>query len=135
MSKVHKDPSGHWFWTGHINTQTGYGMVNIAGRPTGAHRALWELFHGPISSGHEPDHVCRVRHCVNVTDLAHIEVVTQAENKRRAHAANPKTHCKRGHAFDEANTIHRPRGGRTCRSCKNAATRAAYHLEKENRAA
>ena len=28
-----------------------------------------------------------------------------------------KTHCKRGHPFDEANTYHKPDGNRACRTC------------------
>lgn len=41
------------------------------------------------------------------------------------------THCKHGHAFDEANTILRPEGGRKCRTCSNAAVRA-YQARKKS---
>lgn len=88
MGKVQKDiESGHWYWTGYIDKQTGYGTVNLDGRgtgPTTAHRAVYELLVGPIPPGDEPDHVCRVRHCVNVLDDQHVELVTGAENRRRA---------------------------------------------------
>ena len=33
-----------------------------------------------------------------------------------------KTHCKRGHAFDAVNTIHRD-GRRICRACRDEANR------------
>lgn len=133
LEKIRKDPeSGHWYWTGHVNKTTGYGMVSIAGRPTGAHRAVYELLVGPIPKGMEPDHVCRVRDCVNVLDVNHIEVVTRAENQRRACAANRRDCCaKEGHPFDEENTYYRPGGGRTCRACKNANTRKAYRQQRE----
>lgn len=57
--------------------QKGYGLIN--GR--GAHRVLWEKEHEAIPDGYELDHLCRVRSCVN---LDHLEVVTHAENVRRA---------------------------------------------------
>lgn len=129
LAKIRPDPeTGHWHWTGHINKTNGYGYVNIARKPTGAHRAVYELLVGPIPPGHEPDHVCRVRDCVNVYDPTHVEVVTQTENKRRARAATPPAEmCRNGlHP-------HVP-GVRTCRECKNAGERAAYHRAKDNRA-
>lgn len=135
LSKITPEPgTGHWVWTGHVNKQTGYGMVNLGGRPTGAHRAVYEYLVGPIAEGSEPDHVCRVRRCVNVYDPEHIEVVTHAENQRRACEANRRDACDRGHAFTPENTYHRPGGGRTCRACKNAGGRAAYHRAKETAA-
>lgn len=86
MGKVNKDAeSGHWYRTGYIG-ENGYGSVNLGGRgtgPVGAHRAVYELLVGPIPAGHEPDHVCGVRHCVNVLDIKHVELVTLAENRRR----------------------------------------------------
>jgi hypothetical protein len=73
------------------------------------------------------DHLCRVRHCVYP---AHLEPVTPRENVLRGEtvaASNArKTHCLRGHPFDEVNTCHwqsRP-GRRDCRECKRDHTRA-----------
>lgn len=87
FSKISKDAeTGHWYWTGHINAVTKYGMVSIDRKPTTAHRAVHEFLYGPIPKGYEPDHVCRVRHCVN-PDPAHTEVVTHAENCRRGWAS------------------------------------------------
>lgn len=64
----------------------GYGRVhgrNAAGRkrPLWAHRVEWETVHGPIPEGMQVDHLCRNRRCVNP---AHMELVTSAENTRRA---------------------------------------------------
>lgn len=70
-----------------------------------AHRVAFELWVGEIPPGLVLDHTCRVRHCVAPE---HLEAVTQVENVLRSrglpaiHAA--KTHCHRGHAFDEQNT-------------------------------
>jgi hypothetical protein len=46
-----------------------------------AHVAAWEAANGPVPKGHEIDHTCYVRMCVN---LDHLECVTRTENRRRA---------------------------------------------------
>lgn len=50
---------------------------------TSAITVLWEEKYGPIPEGHELDHLCRNKICIN---LDHIDVVTSVENNRRAHA-------------------------------------------------
>lgn len=77
------DRDGCWPWTAGRNG-SGYGVFNLDGRPRGAHVAVLLLAGIPIPSGHEPDHLCRTRHCVRPD---HLEVVTATENKRRARAA------------------------------------------------
>lgn len=42
------------------------------------------------------------------------------------HPMANKTHCKRGHPFDEVNTIHRPEGGRFCRECTRMHKRESW---------
>lgn len=121
-SKVDKDgANGCWLWT--AGTTRGYGMFSAIPDAEGkkhtrvAHRWLWEQVNGPVPAGLELDHLCRVRHCVNPD---HLEPVTKRENILRGtgfsarHAA--KTHCPRGHAYDEANT-GMARGQRYCRQC------------------
>jgi len=41
-----------------------------------------------------------------------------------------KTHCHRGHPFDEANTFYRPTGGRSCIECRRLNERVRYHRNK-----
>lgn len=50
----------------------------------GAHVFNWELTNGPVPSGLELDHLCRVPRCVNPD---HLEPVTCAENQQRGNAA------------------------------------------------
>ena len=118
-------PDGHWFWTGYINPQ-GYGRTSF-GRPNrtwNAHVALYELLVGPVPEGLQLDHLCRVRHCGNPE---HLEPVTCRENLLRGEtwaARNAaKTHCKRGHPYDEANTRIIKTGGRSCRTCSRERMR------------
>lgn len=55
---------------------------------------------------------------------------TQSENMLDAvehgtHNNARKTHCKRGHPFNEANTMMLSSGSRSCRTCHNARSRKA----------
>lgn len=119
----------HWIWTGSLNAY-GYGRVRQRGVHEGApaHKRVLEELVGPVPDGHEIDHLCLIHACVNPACL---EVVTPAENNRRARAVghgfaafqSAKTHCPRGHALSPDNTYTYPRGGRTCRICKRAAAR------------
>ena len=77
------DGLGCWPWTGTLDGQ-GYPFLNVDGVPRRAHRLSFEMHRGPIPSGLELDHLCRVRRCVNPE---HLEPVTHAENMRRMRAA------------------------------------------------
>ena len=126
MSKVQmKD--GCWNWTEQISPR-GYcdAWVPGVGRMR-AHRASYEIFYGPIRSGLTIDHLCRNHMCVRPD---HLEAVTVKENTLRGisfSAVNArKTHCKRGHAFDGANTM-KQRTGRRCRICRNIGRSRSGH--------
>ncbi len=73
-----------WLWTPPPGTG-GYGRLGVDGRMVLAYRFAYELLVGPIPVGLQPDHLCRVRHCVRPD---HLEPVTQAENIRRGLAGH-----------------------------------------------
>jgi hypothetical protein len=85
---------------------------------------VYNLLVGEVPKGLEIDHLCRKRECCNPE---HLEVVTHKQNMQRAKWLNRpeklRTHCKRGHPFDEKNTYWRKdmKWGRICRKCRNAA--------------
>lgn len=119
---VRKDPSTEcWVWL--LKTKDGYGMTGVARSVTWmAHRLSYLLMKGSIPDGHQIDHLCGNRSCVNPD---HLEPVTPLENTRRAPGSlsqinRAKTHCHQGHEFDEANTYIR-NGYRSCRECNRAA--------------
>lgn len=118
---VASDMGACWLWTG-ARISTGYGRFAALGHPIAAHRAAYILAIGPIPSGLQIDHLCRVRSCANPT---HLEPVTQKVNMMRGDSPSArnavKTHCKRGHAFDATNTGMQQSGrhkGRLCLACK-----------------
>jgi hypothetical protein len=126
------DASHCWEWT--ASKDGGYGKIGKGGtsrRGLLAHRVAYELVIGPIPEGTELDHLCRNRGCVNP---AHLDPVSHKINCQRgvAGAVNAarqraKTHCPKGHPYDEANTVLRPNGWRGCRECFRAHDRARAH--------
>lgn len=117
--------SGCWLWTGYINSG-GYGR----------HRAIYKKTVGEVPKGMDLDHLCRVRCCVNPY---HLEPVTRSENLRRGDngkiiraRAAAKTHCPKGHEYNEENTYRHPcNGGRGCFACRRAAS--AIYNERVSR--
>lgn len=129
-------PHGCIVYTGGIN-QSGYGVIHYAGKSLGAHRVAYELRVSAIPAGMMLDHVCHTsdstcwagdgclhRRCINPH---HLEPVTPSENSRRRRSTEAlKTHCPKGHPYDEANTYHSRQGSRVCRTCHRAAVSKAY---------
>lgn len=122
-------PDGCWYWIGYLDP-CGYGRVAYGSRRSAlSHRVAFELAKGPIPEGHEIDHLCFNRSCVNPDHLA---VVRHIENCRRSARAgryaaqgeaarrrrHTKTHCPHGHPYDETNTYITPGGSRYCRTCR-----------------
>lgn len=125
--KIYAREGGCWLWQGSI--RNGYGLTWWDGRVMNAHRAVYSIMVGPVPEGLELDHLCEVKNCVCP---AHLEPVTHAENVRRAggmakalaaelERRATRTHCKRGHPFDEGNTYRRSNGTRECRACRTVS--------------
>jgi hypothetical protein len=71
-----------WIWQLHL-TKSGYGLLRREGKNRSAPRYYYEASKGPIPEGYEPDHLCRVRACVNPD---HLEAVPSHENVRRGNS-------------------------------------------------
>lgn len=114
--------SGCLLWMRQIG-DSGYGKF----RGHQVHRFAYELVHGAIADGLEPDHLCRVKCCINPD---HMEPVTHEENLRRAGILDrvgalnrAKTHCPQGHAYEGYNLFIHKNGARACRTCMRNSTR------------
>lgn len=128
-SRVHKTDTC-WLWTG-SHQGDGYGRFYAQRKMQSAHRYSYELHVGPIPAGLQIDHLCRVPGCVNP---AHLEAVTPRENTLRGQGITAvqarRTHCPKGHPYDEENTRLNGRK-RFCRACQ--ALVASTYLARRKR--
>lgn len=128
VSEYRPDLGSCHIWIGALS-EKGYGSF-FNERNQSAHTWLWTEVNGPIPQGMVPDHLCRVRACVN---LNHLEIVTNGENTLRGmsfSAVNKrKTHCNDGHELTPENCYDYT-DRRHCKIC--ARLKAAKRLQ-ENR--
>lgn len=112
-ARIATEPNtGCWLWLGTLNGKAGYGMINIAGKHTLAHRAAYEAYKGAIPEGLVIDHKCRQRSCINPD---HLRVVTSRENNiYSGQCKNKAGICKHGHD---------KRGRKDCAICNLACVR------------
>lgn len=136
-----------WPWRAYVD-ERGYGIFKLTtNRNVKAHRFAYQLDVGPIPEGLQLDHQCHNtdptcpggrtcwhRRCCNPS---HLEPATNRENGTRGRAAvvnaarqQAKTHCRKGHPFDEANTRWTVKGWRECRACDRQQARASRHRRK-----
>lgn len=118
-----------WMWTGH-RSPDGYGMFQTGDRisksgyraPTQAHIVSCRLDGKDCPAGHEWDHICRIRPCVNPS---HLEAIPHRENVRRGFSIvatymDERTTCLYGHDLTSPEAwYYRPdHKGRICRLCQ-----------------
>jgi len=141
-----RGPNECWPWIASL-TGPGYAQFFIdKDHKSGlGHRYAYELLVGPIPAGLVLDHLCRNPRCVNPN---HLEAVTHRENVIRGEAPAAagrhqaaKTHCPKGHPYDEANTTIRRTagrhggGGRGCKQCARASAARRRALKRAERQA
>lgn len=131
FDRVFFEPNtGCWLFDG-SQSPDGYAYFYVADRKMKvAHKFLYEREVEPVPDGMELDHLCLVRCCVNPQ---HLEVVTHAENVRRAQVRNynrNKTHCRRGHPYSGYNLTVTSNGERSCKTCRRDDMRRSRAKKK-----
>lgn len=120
-----------WLYTGNT-PKLGYGLFWLDGTKIGAHVAAYQFTVGPVPTGKELDHRCRVKRCVKTIrdehGPAHVDPVTHLENMRRAQpdaiCLDDVATCLHGHPLLGDNLYIYPSGKRDCRTCRRVAQRA-----------
>jgi hypothetical protein len=104
-------------WVAYLD-RYGYGTLNYRGKVIRAHRASYEVTHGPILEGLVIDHLCDNRKCINPE---HLKAVSNKDNVTRAAHINMQLYrdnrCIRGHEKTGENLYISPSGRRECRLC------------------
>lgn len=125
--------SGCWEWK-RARTSEGYGRVRWNGRVEKVHRLTAHLVWGmELRSTAKVLHRCDNPPCFNPD---HLYVGTQADNVkdmvsrgRWRNGNTPWAVCKRGHPMSDDN-VKLIKGGRRCRTCARAISRAYYARRK-----
>ena len=121
-------------WGGVIDPD-GYGRIHIdrvdgKAKAMFTHRLIWLQHHGHTDLNILHD--CDNPPCIN---MAHLRAGTNQDNvddkmKRGRHDNSKKTHCKRGHEFNETNTYKRKDGRRLCKTCNSPSMRKKITIER-----
>jgi HNH endonuclease len=121
--KFRTTPAGCWIWL--RATNNGYPVMRWQGRKWLVHRLTYCLFRGEIPENFDVRQLCSNRSCIQPE---HLNTVPRSQRIRQRPRAK-KTHCLKGHPYNEENTriVKRTTGtARVCRECARLRNRKTH---------
>ncbi len=131
--RIQISDSGCWEWTGPLDI-AGYGSISYKSRNWRLHRFTWTMLVGEIKPGLHIHHKCENKRCCNP---AHLEALTPSQHAMVSPSRLiflSRTHCPKGHRYDDGNTYRNnsAKGDtRRCRACTKAANQDRYKRSRE----
>lgn len=124
--------SGCWLWLG-AGAERAILSSGVGGKPLLASHVSLFLHKGQ----HVPKGMYACHHCDNglCVNPEHLFVGTPRDNamdmiNKGRYGGPPKvTHCRRGHEYNEQNTLLLSSGGRQCRACHRLRALQSYHAD------
>lgn len=114
-NRISVDKNSCWNWT---LRKCKDGYARTGGHLV--HRIVYELFFGEIPNGHDVDHLCYNRACLNPDHLRSIE----ADSHKSLTCQAMKLYCNKGHAmFGKGVYVHSKTNYRYCRACSHESTK------------
>ncbi len=127
--------SGCWRYLGCTNSR-GYGQIHFLGKQYEVHRisAVINLGLDINNKREQSNHkeICQYHDCFNPDHLYKGNNSTNAIDtvRNKTHRESKKTHCPKGHEYNDKNTWISPNGWRQCRICWGLSKQVAKELEK-----
>lgn len=143
LGRVRREGGGSGARPGRIVTpvlgRQGYYVVQLWRHskrfPTTVHALVAAAFIGSRPAGAYVNHIDGQKRNNRVVNL---EYVTPGENSAHAYrtglrvaSSSLKTHCPKGHPYDETNTYIDPAGTRQCRACRRERARADREAKRK----
>lgn len=123
-----------WEWNAYCHSGSRpYGRFRWNGKLWLAHRVAFLWANGFLPDEElQIDHKCNNHRCVNPK---HLRPMTNKDNCLRSNSPMAKnarkTHCPKGHLYDEENTCWVRNGtARECRRCRNTRILAIYYKKR-----
>lgn len=136
LDKLHRRSSvigTCWLWNKYLD-KDGYGTVTVNKYPYRVHRLSLCIFLklDYKDKSWTANHICNNKNCWNPLHVYQGDRASNEVDRTIYHNRN-KTHCPRGHEYNEKNTYHNGKGDRICRECNRLRSLRRFYVKEIRR--